>query len=113
MNSATGDSCGATPRRGVQDDVDDSYAGIVADIGKLQDKKRIYAVYNNDLRTTVLYARHAAAAAAAAVAPPASTRQILTRLPHGQLARLVGRADCQAPCKGTSLRFLLHRVARN
>mmetsp|Transcript_14898 Transcript_14898/g.44978 ORF Transcript_14898/g.44978 Transcript_14898/m.44978 type:complete len:283 (+) Transcript_14898:1181-2029(+) len=42
-----------------QDDVDDSYQGIVADIAKLQDKKRIYAVYHAELRTTVLYARDA------------------------------------------------------
>ena len=37
--------------------MDDSYQGIVADISKLQDKKRIYSVHNNDMRTNVLYAR--------------------------------------------------------
>lgn len=37
--------------------MDDSYQGIVADISKLQDKKRIYSVHNNDTRTNVLYAR--------------------------------------------------------
>lgn len=48
----------AAGERGLrQDDVDDSYDGIIADITKLQNSRRVYAIHHHDLRTTVLYAR--------------------------------------------------------